>query len=194
MEIAFEITPPAEVAARLNRLFPFDVATEQFATMVYGILDSATGRVPLRLRRAPRPGSSARRRRSGDSGEPRIPDRPGRRRLRGAVGPPGGGRPTVPLLRWRPRGDGPCRQAVRRQPGFSRRSPNGGPNRYKRVSLRSWKKSRVGMDPRDLKTISPSWRSSCRPGWRPLQKSDCAKLNADEHTPPPKKAICSIPK
>jgi len=39
----FEITPPAEVAARLNRLFPFDSATEQFATMVYGILDAATG-------------------------------------------------------------------------------------------------------------------------------------------------------
>jgi sigma-B regulation protein RsbU (phosphoserine phosphatase) len=39
----FEITPPAEVAARLNRLFPFDTATEQFATLVYGILNAATG-------------------------------------------------------------------------------------------------------------------------------------------------------
>ncbi len=39
----FDITPPAEVAARLNRLFPFDSATGQFATMVYGILDTATG-------------------------------------------------------------------------------------------------------------------------------------------------------
>ena len=39
----FDITPPAEVAARLNRLFPFDLATEQFATMVYGILNAATG-------------------------------------------------------------------------------------------------------------------------------------------------------
>ena len=38
-----DVTPPAEVAARLNRLFPFDTATEQFATMVYGILDSTTG-------------------------------------------------------------------------------------------------------------------------------------------------------
>jgi phosphoserine phosphatase RsbU/P len=37
------ITPPAEVAARLNQLFPFDPATEQFATLVYGILDAATG-------------------------------------------------------------------------------------------------------------------------------------------------------
>ena len=72
--------------------------------------------VPLRLRRAPRPGASARRRRSGDPGEPGVPDRPGRRRLRGAVGPPGGGRPPVPLLRRRPRGDGPRRRAVRRRP------------------------------------------------------------------------------
>jgi phosphoserine phosphatase RsbU/P len=41
--VGFDLTPPAEVAARLNRLFPFDTATEQFATMVYGILDVATG-------------------------------------------------------------------------------------------------------------------------------------------------------
>jgi sigma-B regulation protein RsbU (phosphoserine phosphatase) len=39
----FEISPPAEVAARLNRLFPFDSQTEQFATLVYGILDVKTG-------------------------------------------------------------------------------------------------------------------------------------------------------
>ena len=39
----FDITSPAEVATRLNRLFPFDFATEQFATMVYGILDTPTG-------------------------------------------------------------------------------------------------------------------------------------------------------
>jgi sigma-B regulation protein RsbU (phosphoserine phosphatase) len=38
-----EVTPPAEVAARLNRLFPFDPATEQFATMLYGVLNAATG-------------------------------------------------------------------------------------------------------------------------------------------------------
>jgi sigma-B regulation protein RsbU (phosphoserine phosphatase) len=37
------ITPPAEVAARLNRLFPFDAATEQLTTMIYGIVDAATG-------------------------------------------------------------------------------------------------------------------------------------------------------
>ena len=38
-----EITPPAEVADHLNRLFPFDPATEQFTTMIYGILDAVTG-------------------------------------------------------------------------------------------------------------------------------------------------------
>ena len=36
-------TPPAEVAGRLNRMFPFDEATEQYFTMVYGVLDVATG-------------------------------------------------------------------------------------------------------------------------------------------------------
>ena len=39
----FDITPPADVAGRLNRLFPFDLATGQFATLVYGILSAATG-------------------------------------------------------------------------------------------------------------------------------------------------------
>ena len=37
------ITSPIEVAARLNQLFPFDPATEQLTTMVYGVLDAATG-------------------------------------------------------------------------------------------------------------------------------------------------------
>ena len=37
------IIPPAQVADHLNRLFPFDPVTEQFATLVYGILDPATG-------------------------------------------------------------------------------------------------------------------------------------------------------
>jgi sigma-B regulation protein RsbU (phosphoserine phosphatase) len=41
-----EITPPAEVADRLNRLFPFDQTTGQFTTMIYGILDAATGEFP----------------------------------------------------------------------------------------------------------------------------------------------------
>ncbi len=38
-----DTTPPAEVAARLNRLFPFDSATGQFTTIVYGILNGPTG-------------------------------------------------------------------------------------------------------------------------------------------------------
>jgi sigma-B regulation protein RsbU (phosphoserine phosphatase) len=39
----FDVTPPAEVADRLNRLFPYDTAIEQFATLIYGILDVSTG-------------------------------------------------------------------------------------------------------------------------------------------------------
>src|SRR3954464_13883589 len=38
-----QITPPAEVAAHLNRLFPFDEAITQFATLLYGVLNAATG-------------------------------------------------------------------------------------------------------------------------------------------------------
>jgi len=38
-----EIKPTAEVADALNQLFPFDEATEQFTSMVYGILDVASG-------------------------------------------------------------------------------------------------------------------------------------------------------
>ena len=37
------ITPPAEVADRLNQLFPFNTTTEQFATMIYGVMDAGTG-------------------------------------------------------------------------------------------------------------------------------------------------------
>ena len=39
----FVITPPIEIAAHLNRLFPFDAATQQLTTMLYGILDATTG-------------------------------------------------------------------------------------------------------------------------------------------------------
>jgi serine phosphatase RsbU (regulator of sigma subunit)/CHASE3 domain sensor protein len=38
-----DVTPPAEVADRLNRLFPYDTTTEQFATLMYGVLDVSTG-------------------------------------------------------------------------------------------------------------------------------------------------------
>jgi PAS domain S-box-containing protein len=37
------IVPSAEVADRLNQLFPFSTTTEQFATMIYGVLDARTG-------------------------------------------------------------------------------------------------------------------------------------------------------
>jgi phosphoserine phosphatase RsbU/P len=36
------LLPPAEVAEQLNRMFPFDETTEQYFTMVYGVLDVAT--------------------------------------------------------------------------------------------------------------------------------------------------------
>ncbi len=38
-----EIASPAEVAAQLNELFPFDAATEQLTTLLYGVLDTGTG-------------------------------------------------------------------------------------------------------------------------------------------------------
>jgi sigma-B regulation protein RsbU (phosphoserine phosphatase) len=38
-----EIAAPAEVADCLNRLFPFDTSSEQFATLIYGVVDSLTG-------------------------------------------------------------------------------------------------------------------------------------------------------
>ena len=38
-----DVRPPAEVADVLNRLFPFDSLTQQFATLVYGVLETSTG-------------------------------------------------------------------------------------------------------------------------------------------------------
>jgi sigma-B regulation protein RsbU (phosphoserine phosphatase) len=38
-----EIVPPAEVAANLSRRFPLDPVTEQYFTIIYGILDLETG-------------------------------------------------------------------------------------------------------------------------------------------------------
>jgi sigma-B regulation protein RsbU (phosphoserine phosphatase) len=38
-----ELTPPTEVADELNRLFRFDRITEQFATLMYGVIDLNTG-------------------------------------------------------------------------------------------------------------------------------------------------------
>jgi sigma-B regulation protein RsbU (phosphoserine phosphatase) len=35
----YQLVPPAEVAAELNRRFPWDPAARQFFTLIYGILD-----------------------------------------------------------------------------------------------------------------------------------------------------------
>jgi sigma-B regulation protein RsbU (phosphoserine phosphatase) len=37
-----DVTPPVEVAERLNHLFPFNIVTGQFATLMYGVLDVTT--------------------------------------------------------------------------------------------------------------------------------------------------------
>ena len=41
--LGHDINPPGAVADHLNRLFPYDMTTEQFATLMYGVLDVATG-------------------------------------------------------------------------------------------------------------------------------------------------------
>ena len=38
-----DIIPPVEIADLLNRLFPFDLATQQFTTLIYGIFNPWTG-------------------------------------------------------------------------------------------------------------------------------------------------------
>jgi sigma-B regulation protein RsbU (phosphoserine phosphatase) len=42
-EDRFDPLAPADVATRLNRMFPFEIATEQYFTLVYGVLDVSTG-------------------------------------------------------------------------------------------------------------------------------------------------------
>ncbi len=42
-EDRLEPLAPADVATRLNRMFPFEIATEQYFTLVYGVLDVSTG-------------------------------------------------------------------------------------------------------------------------------------------------------
>ena len=46
---AYRLRPPAQVIEQLNKLFPWDSATEQFFTALYGILDCA----PLRFVSSP---------------------------------------------------------------------------------------------------------------------------------------------
>ena len=158
---------------RLNRLFPFDTATEQFATMVYGILDVATGE--FRYVSAGHPGpvhlpSGAEpvilESRGPRSAWPTTPTRSGRSAW---------GRetvctstPTASPRRWTPPGGSSA------TPGSWRRSAEGGPSRSRRVSLPSWRRSRGGSDPRDLETISRSWRSRFLPFERPVLRTDAS--------------------
>ena len=46
---------PGEVANRLNRLFPFEVSTEQYSTLVYGLLDGVSGEFRYTLAGHPAP-------------------------------------------------------------------------------------------------------------------------------------------
>ncbi len=46
---------PAEVAGRLNRLFPFEINTEQYSTLAYGVLDVASGEFRYTLAGHPAP-------------------------------------------------------------------------------------------------------------------------------------------
>ncbi len=46
---------PAEVAGRLNRLFPFEVSTEQYSTLIYGVLDVSSGEFRYTLAGHPGP-------------------------------------------------------------------------------------------------------------------------------------------
>ena len=156
-----EITPPAEVAARLNRLFPFDAATEQLTTMVYGILNAATGEF-----------------RYVSAGHP------------GPVHLPSGAGPLILESEGFPIGltdDAYEERSVRLGPGdrlyiysdglaeamdsagqqfgspdLSMRLAKGAANRYRRVWRPSNARSRGGTDRSGLKTTSPSWRSACR--------------------------------
>ena len=157
----FDITPPAEVADRLNRLFPFDSATEQFATMVYGILNAATGE--FRYVSAGHPGPVH----LPAGADPVILESRGfpigladdayeERSVRLGRETACTSTPMASPRRWTP----PASSLA--TPGSWRRSARDGPDRYRRVLLPSWRRLRGGMDPRDKKTISPSWRSRCR--------------------------------
>ncbi|WP_435006980.1 PP2C family protein-serine/threonine phosphatase [Tundrisphaera lichenicola] len=54
-EDRLEPLAPAEVAGRLNRLFPFELSTEQYSTLAYGILNSQTGEFRYTLAGHPGP-------------------------------------------------------------------------------------------------------------------------------------------
>ncbi len=106
----------------------------------------------------PRPGALPCRVRPGDPGKPRVPDRSGGGRLRGAVRPTGARGQAVPQLRRRYRDDGPRPCDVRRCPAPGGDRPRV-PCRCSRASPPWWARSSGGAAPRVLKTTSPSWRS-----------------------------------
>ena len=157
----FDITPPAEVAARLNRLFPFDSATEQFATMVYGILDAATGE--FRYVSAGHPGPVH----LPAGADPVILESQGspigladdayeERSVRLGAGDRlylySDGVPEAMDPAGKQFGDARLLEAI----GRGRSEP------LQESVATLLGRSRGGMDPRDLKTISPSWRSRSR--------------------------------
>ena len=51
----YRLVPPGEVADHLNRRFAWDAATEQFFTLLYGILDTQSGEVRFVCAGHPRP-------------------------------------------------------------------------------------------------------------------------------------------
>ena len=156
-----DITPPAEVAARLNRLFPFDPATEQFATLVYGVLDAATGE--FRYVSAGHPGPVH----LPAGADPVILESQGfpigladdayeERSVRLGAGDRlylySDGVPEAMDPAGEPFGDARLLEAI----GRGRSEP------LQEGVAPSWGRSRGGMGPRDLKTTSPSWRSRSR--------------------------------
>ena len=173
------VRAPAEVADRLNRMFPFDEATEQYFTMVYGVLDVGDGRVPLRLggapRPGPRPGRRARRILEGRGFPIGLAERP----LRGAPRP-GPGRPPLPLLRRHPRGDGRRRRDLRRRPAARGARTRPAADRWPGGRRRCWRTSGAGAAAPGLRDdvslvavefLGPSWSGARSRGRHPAISS-----------------------
>ena len=155
------MTPPAEVADRLNQLFPYDTRTEQFTTMVYGVLDTRTGE--FRYVSAGHPGpvylpAGARPVILESSGSPigLAEDAYGERSVRLAAGDrlylysdgvPEAMDPAGELF-----SDARLLEAL----------GGAGPCPCRRVSLPWWGRSSGGVAPRRPKTTSRSWRSRSR--------------------------------
>ena len=158
----FDVTPPAEVADRLNRLFPFDSTTEQFATMVYGILNVATGEFryvsaghpgPVHLPSGADPVILESRGTPIGLAEDAYEERSVRLEAGDRLYLYSDGVPEAMDPVDKPFGDARLLEAI----GRGRSEPLQG------ALLLSWGRSRGGGDPRDLMTISPSlWSRSRR--------------------------------